>query len=368
MRRTRLAALFTALVLILSLAVPALAADDPAEQLTEYSNLNSPFAARIAYAGGKVFCIRHLPSEDEPTSPLAVLDTDFGAMFTVDARLFYFSIVAFDGAVYGLVRSPEDYSWAIVRVDPVTYAAETVWQPDPAMESTLTTITLLGLIGDRLYFDVYSRPEHEEVHTICRINSAGGMETCVRLDQEACDGYGIYLRFPSLTRDGFLFSLKDGGTGLFTPGMQLLRRYEPSDVLSTGSGSPYGYDQQFDLFQIDPATGASVNLSALFREQYGYTPIFRLGADVSAGSLYLTGLEEDGTLTVFRVDPDSLEAAVAGQVQIDYDHDAYREGSSVSIYLLENGNCLAAITTLNPEKPAATASSFQWKLIPLSAG
>ena len=343
MRRTRLAALFTALVLILSLAVPALAADDPAEQ--PVANIDN--GGNVCQVGSKLFLIDVTAGRDLVVRDMEAPDGGEQSLSLPRTA----QTLCFQDKVYCTVDISSDghLTSSLVRIDPDTLETEVLYQT----QQDATMVRFCGRIGEVPYFWANSEPI-----VIFHIDGDGQIAEDIRVSGDVFESMtsvldnGVQLMFLMLCvcQDGILIPATDGSLCLFDFTLDLVKQYA-----CPGSGSVTSIRQVGDYYYCVCASIAirgAQHVVRIARDGSGYKDLTEVlllaGADIAApsacdygpGCVYAAFCVDNGLVDLYRLDTETLQARLLSTFQIGLPQEGGEGGLSLFLFMLGDGECL----------------------------
>lgn len=337
MYRTRLTAFLAALVLILSLAAPALAAEEPTEEETTASVsylVDDAPCGLIRRIGDKIFYIDYQYQGNNERYYLTVMEPAVGGYSTT--QLFEMPrtpMAVFHGKLYiGMDGAHQ----SICSVDPETYECTEV----TAAADGVIISRILGVLDDKLYISARDLEATDDSLYLYHINSDGTVQQDVFLDKQGLER--LFETIPAF----HLFNMSIAGDGLYAPSLdgtllhlsaslELLDEYSFPDITFA---APTVYQTGDTLYGVTP--DGYVRMKA---GSSGYEPVSQLireqGADVfalelDADYLYFCNLSEDGTAMLYRADAETLQVQPMAEQPLDVTlfADSVADISTIRVY------------------------------------
>ncbi len=363
MHRTRLIAFLAALVLILSLTVPALADGEPAkEAATSVSyQLDDAPSGWICRTGDKIFYMDYQRDGDEVRYYLTVMEPALGGYRTT--QLFEMpqtTIASFQGQIY--LCSWNGDRQCILSVDPETYQQTEVISAADGVHIS----RVLGVIDDKLYISAYDEGQPDSSLYIYHINSDSTVQQDVYLDEQGLEQ--LFMTVPSFLPhrlspgcDG-LYALTDEGTLLhLTTSLEYLDEYILPDTTFISSGVYLTGDTLYGLSQdgfVRMKVGGSDYEPVTQRIQEQGVSVFAI--DMDQDYLYFCNLSEDGSAMLYRADAGTLQVQLMTELPLDISlfTDNGIDASSVKAYSykLDESHFMLWLTN---------AQFNQWQLVTL---
>ena len=338
MRHARLAAFFAALVLILSLAVPALASEEPAEEETTASVsylVDDAPCGWIRRIGEKIFYIDYQYQGDNERYYLTVMEPALGGYRTTQLfEMPRIGMAVFRGKLY--ICMDGDHQ-SICSIDPETYECTEV----TAAADGVTIGRILGVLDDKLYISARDQEASlDDSFYLYHINSDGTIQQDVYLDAQGLERLfetipAFYPHNMSIAGDGLYVSSLDGTLLHLSTSLELLDEYSFPDitfpiptVYRTGD-TLYGVTTD-GYVRMKVGSDDYEPVSQRIREQGA--DIFSLELD--ADYLYFCNLSEDGAAMLYRADAETLQVQLMAELPLDVTlfADSVTDISTIKVY------------------------------------
>ncbi len=351
MRHARLTAFFAALVLILSLAAPALASEEPAESLA-----NIDHGGNVCRVGSKVF-LYDFSSDDRIVVIHDMEDWD-GSVQSIDLDC--------DGVLYSFQDSIYYLNWDgpyIGRLDPDTLETEVVYQAPMALDD----FWICDIVDDRLYFAEIEDPRYFAIY---HIDKDGQVTKDSHVTGEAIEKLvntlsdGAHFDFLSLCvcQDCILIPASDGSLYQLDFSLNLIKRYKYPGIEGISYCRQVGDD--YYGYCVGSEDGVGQSFFRIAQDGSGYEDLtgafVTAGADMTCpatydygpGCMYAAFCSGNSLVDLYRLDMETLEARLLSTFQLDPLEPSSESDLYISLYILSDSDCLLRVFYLSGDSTA----------------